>query len=70
MLINHPLASKLLSAISSDILEKLYPAPTLRLSPKRLYTPSNAPWLKSPVVWMGYTLVDTKDKEICYTKEK
>ena len=54
MLINHPLASKLLSAISSDILEKLYPAPTLRLSPKRLYTPS----------WMGYTLVDTKDKEI------
>ena len=20
--------------------------------------------------WMGYTLVDTKDKEICYTKEK
>lgn len=21
-------------------------------------------------VWMGYTLVDTKDKEICYTKEK
>ena len=22
------------------------------------------------VNWMGYTLVDTKDKEICYTKEK
>lgn len=21
-------------------------------------------------IWMGYTLVDTKDKEICYTKEK
>ena len=26
--------------------------------------------IKTIAKWMGYTLVDTKDKEICYTKEK